>query len=440
MFLFFLLLFSCALPHLFTRRPLIPSHFRVRVPCHCCPALSENLPAAPPQAVELLNDKEIEGVKFYIALAQKKSDREKELREKYELMRLDRQKRYGGVNLYVKNLSDELTDDELRTEFAKYGDISSAKIMRDETTTRSRGFGFVCFTSADDSTRAVTEMNGKMMQGKPLYVAIAQRKDARRAHLEATRSQNMMPAGMYGGAPMFYAPMPGMQGGPRPGPGGFMYPPMMPPNMRFPQQRGPGGPQYAMGPGGMPRGAMPGAAGYALVPAQMPGNMGGAPGAGPRQQRPPRQQQQQQGGPAGAAQQQQQSRPIAQQQQQGGARPAQGGAPAAGGRPAQQQQQGARRAGDSALLPGGSGAQPLTLSSLVNATPEVQKQLIGERLYPLVAGKQPEQAGKITGMLLEMDNAELLELLDSEEARDAKIVEALRVLQEADAAQAAQQQ
>jgi len=63
------------------------------------------------------------------------------------------------------------------------------------------------------------------------------------------------------------------------------------------------------------------------------------------------------------------------------------------------------------------------------ASPEMQKRIIGERLFPLIQASQPVLAGKITGMLLEMDNGELLRLLESPDALNNKIVEAVGVLQ-----------
>jgi len=60
----------------------------------------------------------------------------------------------------------------------------------------------------------------------------------------------------------------------------------------------------------------------------------------------------------------------------------------------------------------------------------MRKQLIGEKLFPLVQLQQPSLAGKITGMLLEMDDSELLHLLESSEALSEKIKEAIQVLQQ----------
>ena len=92
--------------------------------------------------------------------------------------------------MYVKNLEDEIDDERLRKEFSKFGQITSAKVMVDESI-HSKGFGFVCFSSPEEATKAVTEMNGRIIVSKPLYVALAQRKEERQAHLAALRMQRM---------------------------------------------------------------------------------------------------------------------------------------------------------------------------------------------------------------------------------------------------------
>merc|ERR1719240_899628 len=106
----------------------------------------------------------------------------------------------------------------------------------------------------------------------------------------------------------------------------------------------------------------------------------------------------------------------------GGQRPPMGGMQQQGmQRPPAQQQQAARPSYDPNT--------PLTAAALAAAPPGMQKQMLGEKLFPAIARLQPEMAGKITGMMLEMDNSELLILLESPDQLKAKVDEALRVLE-----------
>ncbi|KAG1142871.1 hypothetical protein G6F37_002278 [Rhizopus arrhizus] len=281
-------------------------------------------------AVDDLHKKDFRGQDLYVSRAQKKNEREEELRRQYEEAKLEKMSKYQGVNLYVKNLDDDMDDDRLRDEFSVYGVITSAKIMRDEKTNISRGFGFVCFTSPEDATRAVTEMNGRIIGSKPIYVAIAQRKEVRRSQLEIQMAQRnqlkqaMMPPSAF--PPTMYGPPAGMaaaasrsvfQGAPMPS---------------FPAQ------------------------GYPTTQRLSP---------------PP-----------------QSAKPVE------------------------------------------SAVRPLTAQDLDSFPLETQRQMLGERLYPLINAQEPEYAGKITGMLLEMDKNELLQLLEDKNALYTKVQEAATVLKE----------
>ena len=74
------------------------------------------------------------------------------------------------------------------------------------------------------------------------------------------------------------------------------------------------------------------------------------------------------------------------------------------------------------------GQEQLTSTALSCATSSEQKQILGEQLFPIIHESHPDLAGKITGMLLEIDNTELLHMLDFREALDAKVEEAVSVL------------
>ena len=136
------------------------------------------------KAVNEMNGHKIDHRELFVGRAQKKSERQTELRRVFEERKRERMQRYTNVNLYIKNLDDTVDDEKLRQVFSEFGEITSAKVMCNDGS-RSRGFGFVCFTKAEDATKAISEMNGRIIGSKPLYVTLAQRKEDRRAYLSS---------------------------------------------------------------------------------------------------------------------------------------------------------------------------------------------------------------------------------------------------------------
>lgn len=67
------------------------------------------------------------------------------------------------------------------------------------------------------------------------------------------------------------------------------------------------------------------------------------------------------------------------------------------------------------------GQEPLTSAMLASAQPQEQKQMLGERLFSIISETHKDLAGKITGMLLEIDNSELLHMLEVQEALEKKV-------------------
>jgi polyadenylate-binding protein len=353
-------------------------------------------------AVEGLDGYELPNkLKLTVCRAQKKTERQAELKRKFEAQKAERLQRYQGVNLYVKNLDDNITDEGLRSQFESFGKITSAKVMCDEAG-RSKGFGFVCFEKPDDATKAVVDMNNKMVGTKPLYVALAQRKEDRKAQLASQYMQRLAsmrlqnPSNLAG---TMYAPTQG----------GYFVSSGMPPrpfmNAMQGQIRNPSprwnnvaGNQYAnmpsyVMPGGQynqvhrPRGPMRPQFQGGQRPTRMPmqGQQGVRPNMPPKAGQPQYYQQYNPGPP----QQMRSQQPIRQQ----------------------------------------AGQEPLSTHLLAQASDAEQKQIIGERLFPLISRiATNEDVGKITGMMLQMDNSELLVILENEEMLKSKVAEAATVL------------
>ena len=80
--------------------------------------------------------------------------------------------------LYVGNLSYKVTEDDLRGLFKEFETVTEVSLVTDRATGRSRGFGFVEFSSGDDADKAIESFNGKMIQGREIVVNEAKpRKD-----------------------------------------------------------------------------------------------------------------------------------------------------------------------------------------------------------------------------------------------------------------------
>jgi RNA recognition motif-containing protein len=74
------------------------------------------------------------------------------------------------VNIYVGNLSYQVTDEDLRAAFENYGEVSSAKVIKDKFTDQSKGFGFVEMSGQTEAESAIQEMSGKELKGRTLTV------------------------------------------------------------------------------------------------------------------------------------------------------------------------------------------------------------------------------------------------------------------------------
>jgi RNA recognition motif-containing protein len=83
------------------------------------------------------------------------------------------------MNIYVSNLSFAVQDEDLREFFAEYGEVSSAKVIMDKYTNRSKGFGFVEMPDDAAAQKAIAELDGGMVEGRAIKVMVAKPREER---------------------------------------------------------------------------------------------------------------------------------------------------------------------------------------------------------------------------------------------------------------------
>jgi len=83
------------------------------------------------------------------------------------------------MNIYVGNLSRDVTEDDLRQAFEAFGQVNSATVIKDRFSGESRGFGFVEMPSKNEAQTAITEMNDKDLKGRTINVNEARPKTDR---------------------------------------------------------------------------------------------------------------------------------------------------------------------------------------------------------------------------------------------------------------------
>jgi len=81
--------------------------------------------------------------------------------------------------MFVSNLSSDVTSEALREFFAEYGTVDSANIIMDKETGKSKGFAFVEMPDDSAAQKAMSELNGGLIEGKPVSVTITQEREAR---------------------------------------------------------------------------------------------------------------------------------------------------------------------------------------------------------------------------------------------------------------------
>jgi RNA recognition motif-containing protein len=94
------------------------------------------------------------------------------------------------MNIYVSNLNFSTTSESLQELFAEYGEVTSAKIVTDRETGRSRGFGFVEMPNDTEGQNAISELNETDFEGKTINVNVARPKTEKRSSGYNSRGRN----------------------------------------------------------------------------------------------------------------------------------------------------------------------------------------------------------------------------------------------------------
>jgi polyadenylate-binding protein len=367
---------------------------------------------------------------LYVQRAQTRAERREQIL-KERRQKSGQKDKPPGVRLCVRNLSEDMDSDKLRELFEPYGQVISALAKQDEAG-QCRGLGFVVLSTMEEATKAVTETHLKIVDGKPLNVGLAERKKNRGGdgdgHRESCgkgksgedskgkgkgrnngKGKGKGKDGVAGSK----------AGAPRPqGPSPFGFQPPLPPGI-IANLRPPGN-----FPGPLLQGVRPPAAGmpqpatYSLRPAMSAGR---PPMLGiPPTSMPP-------GAPMLGA------FPLARP-------PFPFPPPVVPGSPMHMAMEAMLKAGAKAppaapmnpILAAGPpplGRVPLSREVLAQLPPQAQKQQLGEQLFTLIARHRSDVAGKITGMMLELDNDEILKLIHNDKVLKNKIDEAVRMLE-----------
>ena len=122
-------------------------------------------------AIENLHEKKFNGARLNVRRAQTKEERKAQLEKRLAKDRFEGAVDRQGGNLFIKNFEDAIDEERLRKEFADYGDITCVEIFS-YIKKRDSSFGFIYFKLPNEATRAVTEMNGRILLTKPLHVAL----------------------------------------------------------------------------------------------------------------------------------------------------------------------------------------------------------------------------------------------------------------------------